>query len=233
MSGWRLASSLIILRDQVNAAFPGRSKLSDGTIGDAAHFAEGAASDHNPWYGPGIVTAIDLTNDPSVGFDTDPFTDELQRARDPRIKYVIANGFIMDSRPGFNPWQWVTYSGENRHYSHVHVSVLASSICDDTRPWVAPMLSIVQLPLPSPEGSPLPVFEIGSRLLRLSNPRMVGTDVVEYQRVMRAWYPNLDIPIDGVFGPNDYNATVYLQKNAKITVDGIVGPQTLGVLNMV
>src|SRR5690242_20433544 len=96
---WRVARSLLTLRDQFNAKFPGRNKASDGTIGDPNH--QGTDSDHNPWYG-GIVTAIDVTHDPASGVDIDRITDELQASRDPRIKYVIANGLIMDTRPQFN-----------------------------------------------------------------------------------------------------------------------------------
>jgi len=135
---WRVARSLIVLRDQIDAAFPNRSRVSDGYIGDAAH--QSSDSDHNPWYGPGIVTAADWTHDPAHGFDIDKFTDQLQAGRDPRIKYVIANGWIMDSRPQFSPWQWVRYYGSNPHTSHVHVSVVASPACDDMTRWNVPML---------------------------------------------------------------------------------------------
>ncbi|MCP2248197.1 peptidoglycan-binding domain-containing protein [Lentzea aerocolonigenes] len=134
---WRVANSLLTLRDQFNAKFPGRNKASDGTIGDPSH--QGTDSDHNPWYG-GIVTAIDITHDPAHGVDIDRITDELQASRDPRIKYVIANGLIMDTRPQFNPWQWVRYTGDNPHTSHFHLSVVASPLCDDPRPWNLPIL---------------------------------------------------------------------------------------------
>jgi|HigsolmetaAR201D_1030396.scaffolds.fasta_scaffold15936_2 hypothetical protein len=43
---WRLARSLEQLRRQIDAAYPGRSKASDGTIGDVAHSQRN--SDHNP-----------------------------------------------------------------------------------------------------------------------------------------------------------------------------------------
>lgn len=136
---WRVARSLETLRDQIDAAFPARNKASDGTIGDADH--QNRSSDHNPWYGPGIVTALDITHDPDNGVDIDRLTDELQASRDPRIKYVIANSLIMDTRPGFNPWQWVPYSGSNPHTRHMHVSVVASPACDDTDPWNLPSLT--------------------------------------------------------------------------------------------
>ncbi|TWP43806.1 hypothetical protein FKR81_41925 [Lentzea tibetensis] len=135
---WRVARSLLTLRDQIDTKFPSRNRASDGYIGDSNH--QNTTSDHNPWYGPGIVTAADWTHDPGVGFDIDRFTDELAASRDLRIKYIIANGLVLDSRPQFNPWKWMPYNGSNPHRSHVHLSVVASPACDDTRPWNFPML---------------------------------------------------------------------------------------------
>src|SRR5690606_9422972 len=122
---WRVARSLETLRDQINARYPNRNRASDGTIGDAAHATRD--SDHNPWVRDGrlgVVTALDITHDPAHGVDIDRLTDELQASRDPRIKYVIANGLIMDTRPGFNPWRWVRYTGSNRHTRHFHLQVM-------------------------------------------------------------------------------------------------------------
>ena len=65
MTAWRAAHSLTTLLAQVNKAHPGRSKKSDGVIGDKAHAA--TASDHNPV--AGVVHALDLTNDPAKGLD--------------------------------------------------------------------------------------------------------------------------------------------------------------------
>jgi hypothetical protein len=53
---------------------------------------------------------------------------------------VIANGWIMDTRPAYNPWRWMRYNGSNPHTSHVHLSVVATPACDDTRRWNVPML---------------------------------------------------------------------------------------------
>ena len=135
---WTLAKSLGVLRDQVNAAAPNRSKRSDGTIGDAAHSSR--TSDHNPdqW---GIVRAIDLTHDPVGGWNCREFAERLRLSRDPRIKYVIWNRRIFSSytnskRP--EPWQWGAYTGSNPHDRHIHVSILPSlAASSDTSIWTA------------------------------------------------------------------------------------------------
>jgi hypothetical protein len=135
-TGWRVARSLLTLFDQFNHRYPDRSRVSDGTIGDANH--QGTDSDHNPWYPPpdgGIVTAGDFTHDPAHGMDINRLTDELAATRDPRIKYIIANNLILDTRPQFNPWQWMPYHGSNPHDHHFHLSVMDSPLCDDPRPW--------------------------------------------------------------------------------------------------
>ncbi len=133
---WRVATSLETLRHQLDARFPGRSVASDGSIGDAAHQAHGSASDHNPWYGPGIVTARDFTHDPSHGLDIQQLADQLLDSRDPRIKYVIANRRIATRRD----WQWAPYDGTNPHEKHVHLSVVADPVCDDAGDWKLPLL---------------------------------------------------------------------------------------------
>lgn len=115
---WRLADALLKLREQVNAAYPKRSKASDGSIGDTAHSAR--TSDHNP-DAHGVVNAIDITHDPASGCDAGKLAEALRRSRDPRIKYVIFGGRIFSSK--VEPWVWRPYSGANRHDKHVHVSV--------------------------------------------------------------------------------------------------------------
>ena len=116
---WRLARSLDTLRRQINEMAPNRSKISDGTIGDAAHASR--TSDHNPNVA-GVVTALDITHDPVQGVDTWKLAEILRINRDPRIKYVISSGRIFSSV--VSPWQWRPYTGANKHAHHVHIPVM-------------------------------------------------------------------------------------------------------------
>lgn len=126
---WRLASSLIKLRDQINTSYPNRSKISDGTIGDAAHAAQGNASDHNP-NANGVVTAMDITNDPNNGVNVQAIADSIIAAQDSRVKYLVFNDHIMV--PDDYGWKWV-YHYEGSHRQHLHVSVYKHY--DDQADW--------------------------------------------------------------------------------------------------
>ena len=91
----RLAKSLVILIDQVDAQFPVRDRSSDGTLGDTNHQAR--PSDHNP-DGERVVRALDISHDPAHGVDTYRIAEILRVGRDPRIKYVISNRRIFRPR---------------------------------------------------------------------------------------------------------------------------------------
>ncbi|QYG01311.1 MULTISPECIES: hypothetical protein [Massilia] len=139
---WRVAESLSTLRAQIDAAYPGRSKKSDGTIGDARH--QDTGSDHNPHIVDGtvgVVTAFDITHDPAHGCDAGQIAARLHAARDPRIKYIIWNRRIANSLPigGAPAWAWRAYTGRNPHDKHCHVSVkAASNFYDDASSWPLP-----------------------------------------------------------------------------------------------
>ena len=95
-------------------------------------------SDHNPQvkFGPGgVVTALDVTDDPESGFDAAAFAEALREAKDPRIKYVIFKGRIFSSEQ--SPWVWRSRNkGRGDHAEHVHISVMSDpKLFDDTRPW--------------------------------------------------------------------------------------------------
>lgn len=136
---WRAAKSLLKLRDQVNARAPRRSKASDGTIGDTAHCQRN--SDHNPWVKDGsigVVTAMDITNDPAKGCDANTIAEAIRASRDSRVKYIIWNRRIANSAAigSAQAWQWRPYTGENPHTRHVHISVKPDKASyDSTAMW--------------------------------------------------------------------------------------------------
>ena len=130
MAKWYACKAIVTLRDQVNKAYPNRSKISDGVVGDLAHRKR--KSDHNP-DSDGAVRAIDLTHSPKQGFNSWSFADHLRAARDSRISYVISNRRIFSS----SNWAWRKYTGLNAHSGHVHISIKRGPH-NDARPWAMP-----------------------------------------------------------------------------------------------
>lgn len=123
---WRVAKSLLKLRDQINAKFPDRKKASDGTIGDTAHCP--GTSDHCPQIpdgGVSVVAAMDITHDPAHGVDSEAIAEKLRQGEDPRIKYIISNKKIANHKAldGKPPFAWRPYTGSNPHDKHFHISV--------------------------------------------------------------------------------------------------------------
>lgn len=209
---WRVAQSLLTLRDEINAKWPSRSKDSDGTIGDANHASR--SSDHNPWIadppGPHVVSAMDITHDPSGGCDSYALAQWLLDHRDPRIKYVISYRRIASGAGGSSPWIWRKYTGINPHDHHVHISVKDSKpLFDSTKPWGIAEGSMPVHNLPHPPIPPLPTQRRGA-----NNP-YVGT----IQK-------RLGIFVDNQFGLHTEKAVTDFQKAHGLHADGIVGPQT-------
>jgi hypothetical protein len=154
---WRVARSLEQLLAQINAGHPGRSKASDGSIGDTAHAA--TKSEHNP-DSLGIVRARDFTHDPPR-FDAGAFAEQLRINRDPRIKYIISNRRICAGNAGPSPWVWRPYNGLDPHTGHVHLSVVATAIADDPRLWVLGVLQTSpKIPIKAPTAIPSPAVII-------------------------------------------------------------------------
>lgn len=146
MATYRVAESLLKLRDQINDAYPNRNKGSDGTIGDEAHQAEGTSSDHNPFVkdrdGVGVVRALDITHDPANGVDTYAMADRLRASGDRRISYGISRGRIYFGAGNPNAanrlplYTWRAFDGDP-HNDHMHVSVSKTQdVYDNDRPWV-------------------------------------------------------------------------------------------------
>lgn len=140
---WRVARSLDVLLNEVNEMAPRRSKVSDGSIGDAAHATR--SSDHNPWVqhgGQGIVRARDFTHDPLHGLDCNDLASDLAG--------LILGGFHPACRSGaYVIWRsrilsfdrrgegWRPYSGSNPHDKHLHISVATDPAgFDSALPWL-------------------------------------------------------------------------------------------------
>ena len=138
---WYLAKSLQTLRRQANTLAPNRSKVADGTIGDTAHSSR--TSDHNPT-SSGQVCALDLTHDPAGGLDAHDLAEQLLRAQDPRLKYVISRSRIGSGPGGPSPGVWRRFDGENPHDKHAHISVRAGSLGDQTHPWQTAALAATE-----------------------------------------------------------------------------------------
>lgn len=145
---WSVDRGLDKLLAQVNAAAPGRSKASDGSIGDPAHQA--TDSDHNPEHPPPAgnpdqqVDARDFTHDPAHGADMRVVSEAIRESKDPRVSYVIFNRRIFSGPNGPQPWVWRPYNGTNPHDKHMHVSV-RDATHDQTQAWS------IQIGQPSPE----------------------------------------------------------------------------------
>jgi len=188
---WRAANSILGLIGAVNAAAPGRSTVSDGTIGDAAHAAR--KSDHNP-NEFGVVTAVDLTHDPAHGADMHTISETLRVNRDRRIKYVIWNArmFASYTTTTRQAWTWGPYTGANQHTKHMHTSVSADPVLyDDTTKWD------VTTTISDPEGEPMLPLVFGDGT---TGPRYDRrSDVAAMQGMMNRAY-GLQLSEDGVYG---------------------------------
>jgi hypothetical protein len=147
---WRLAGSLVVLRNQINAAAPHRSKASDGTIGDAAHGAR--ASRHNP-NDHDVVTAIDITHDPARGCDIHAIADHIRQHPHPELAYIISLGRIAGRATS---WAWHRYTGSNPHNIHAHFGVGQGSDSDPRPPYDSTAPWAVPGPAPGPARPPAP-----------------------------------------------------------------------------
>jgi hypothetical protein len=224
---WRLASSLARLREQINTLSPNRSRVSDGTIGDASHASR--ASDHNPWVvikddgrDTGIVTALDITDDPKHGVDASDFAQKLLDSKDSRIKYIISDRRIASGDEGPNPWKWRKYEGKNPHTHHFHISVKSDRRDFDKDDMWRLAVDVPPEESEKPETCPEhPVLARGTK----------GSDVAYLQRLLSA--KGYLIEIDSDFGPKTEIHVKAFQKKQGMKADGIVGPYTWEALEAV
>jgi len=208
---WRVSKAIVSLTAEVDASFPGRSKISDGTIGDAAHSAR--KSDHNP-DDHGIVHARDFTEwDPNKNIDNDDvayrLAEFLRAKKDPRIKYVISRGRIFFSYVyhGHAAWTWQPYHGPNGHFHHCHVSVYG----DDGSPWGFNKST-------APPAKRWVEFTKGDTDLTISFRGGQVAEITQYQELLlwtsvKYGLPNLNPKgIDGKNGDNSAAAWINFQR---------------------
>jgi hypothetical protein len=147
-----VAPALLALKSQVDAAYPLRSKASDGGLPSAAHHAQNPNSDHE------TGDAWDFTYDEGHGPDLDALAVAL--LRDPRTHYVIWNRQI--ANPEIQGGAWRAYSGASPHTEHLHLSIYDARR-DDASPWDigqggAPAQAVPAAAVPMPVPSPAAQF---------------------------------------------------------------------------
>ncbi len=135
---WYPAPSLLKLRKEIDARWPGRSRISDGVVGDLRH--SGTRNSHNPVgmaTGPlvgtrGAVHAIDIT---ASGINVQSVLAAV--IGDSRVWYVIHGGRIWSRTYG---WTARRQAGDP-HTSHIHINLRedtqagAKTAENDTRSW--------------------------------------------------------------------------------------------------
>lgn len=219
MASWMVAPALDALLAQINKYAPNRSKLSDGSIGDAAHSAR--VSDHNPLKLPfcatPLVRARDFTHDPAGGLNAGWLASKLIECRDSRISYLIWNRQIWEAG------RWQPYNGSNPHTKHIHVSVRNVAEIMLGHSWDVPELlgsTVPSVPSTPPAGrrnlqkgdSGPDVWALADFLNR-AFPSYTGTPI-----------PNTSPPQP--FGPQTEGVVKEFQRRVGLAPDGIVGPQT-------
>jgi hypothetical protein len=216
-----LAKSLDVLRDEIEAKYPGTTVW---TIGDAAH--QSGYSDHNT-NDSNVVCAIDVKG--NAGMDLGMFVKHLTEDAHTNLRYVIFNRKIYQRKNGFAAQD---YNGSNAHKDHVHVSVgngpdgRSTSGYDSSAPW-----RIADLGKPSQPVKPSkPITEknrLGDKMPTLKRGSK-GTDVRRLQGLLTA--NGYRTTIDGIFGEQtEKKAKAFQSKHAK-PVDGIAGPKTWNAL---
>lgn len=118
-----IAPAIWRLREQVNAAYPNRSKVSDGIWPSAAHTRASPNSDHE------AGNALDITADLGSGAHVRDIYEAIKASGDVRVSYIIHARKIWSPERGER-----AYNGSNPHTSHMHVSVKESRR-GDNRNW--------------------------------------------------------------------------------------------------
>lgn len=190
-----LAPSLKQLRDEIDAAHPGRDKSSDGWIGDAAHNAR--KSDHNPdWDSRGVVRAIDVD---ISDIDVNKLMAVLKN--DSRVNYFIYNWSIY----GASSFAKRRYTGSNGHTKHIHVSIKHSGAAERAGAWgysggtVKPVGN-------KPKPAPKPASTRPTDYAQLATDGKFGEQSVEAAQILMSQIGLYERAIDGELGEYTWKA---------------------------
>jgi len=202
---WRLATSLVVLRDQLDTMAPGRNKASDGSIAGPGH---PQPTRHLP-NGAGVVCALDVTDDPAGGCAIHSIAERVRLFPHPNLAYVISNSRIASRNTA---WEWHRYNGPNPHDRHAHFAVGVGPDSDARPPY---------------DDSTGWNVTITPRTLKRG---MSGDDVSGLQKILVGAGLLAPADVDGVFGPKTEAAVKTFQQQLGVEADGIVGPATHGAI---
>lgn len=141
---------------------------------------------------------------------------------------------------GYNEWEERNVTSDSSHLWHLHISFLRKYCGDFLQMWAIYtvligwtvdqwLASIAATPAPETPPPPhqipagLPFYQLGARVLELSDPRTSGTDVLYVQKFIG---PEHCGNADGFFGPKTGAGVRWYQDMRGIKADGIVGPAT-------
>lgn len=213
VANWFPAPSLIKLRDEVDAAFPGRSKKSDGLFGDAAHSSR--YSEHNPHTKDstdvpiGAVTAIDITA------TDNKIRDAVMKAahKEPRVWYYISEGYIYSRT---HNWEKRKYTGSNPHNDHVHISLVQTKAAVNSKAsW-----GISKGTTPSEPTAPP---STGTKKLPTLSRGDSDKTLVPFLKRFFGLKAHTDDPL---FGSGLRSKVMVYQGKQGLAADGVVGPNT-------
>jgi Putative peptidoglycan binding domain len=250
---WRLCSSLEVLNTQARIVFPG---MRIDTVGDAAHASRASdhnpwIRDNNI----GVVTAADYFFPSYILQQFVDELIQLRDPRIKYIihnRKIWRSYKSHENHP--DPWTPQDYKGINAHLSHVHLSINAQKrFFDDntkwtiflqmTRPPTAPpsrnqtkRVTLMQFPLPAgyffgpkdrQPGQPKVEWQrsISGYYHKRANGQKGHDALATYQARMRdRGWKNMDA--DGLYGPKTAEITKAFQREKRLAVDGLIGPQT-------
>lgn len=225
----RIAKSLETLRGQIDALSPNRDKAHDGSIFDALHKAK---LDTPFLRYRDVIRGLDIGNDPGHGIDGRAIAEALRVAQDKRLRFVITGGDIfygavrnddgeyVSETPRRPMWEWKPYPGKDKHLDCVYIAVKDEPrYFDDASAWDLSALAIDPAAA-SREPNTVDVvwLEKGAE----------GDAVKLLQKRLNA--AGAELLRDGKLGPKTEAAVIAFQKRQGITVDGVVGTETWGVL---